>query len=330
MTVSRFSLRDLPVLLRLQRRGLWSDPQLHLTGMPSLTLSVLGSPFRWWGSSTTTYVTGASNGGIVQTRMRPGRPVQDVVFVSPALDHGNGTASAWKALLSHCVHVAADLLVHAIFVRVLEADTEADTLFQQAGFTPFAQERVYRLQGLRDRQNLASPTEGKMVRDLAFSDDLTAERLRSSITPRPVLLAEGGGSCLDASPLWLAPPYGRSLVCLRDSEVIGVLTGQTGPSGHCFRLWGSFQNDKEVHALMQRGLSLVEPESRRAVYCIIRDYQAGVSSALADMGFQQQACWSCLVKHTAVRSREPARRSWRALEARPEPSVPGAVPTHVE
>jgi len=330
MTVSRFNLRDLPLLLRLQRRGLWSDPPLQLTGMPSLMLSVLGSPFRWWRSSTATYVTGASNGGIIQTRLRPGRPVQDVVFISPPLDDGTQPAQAWKALLAHCVHVAADQLVHAIFVRVADSDAGTDALFQQAGFTPFAQERAYRLVQSSDQQERASLPEDDMVRDLAFSDDVAVERLLNVITPRPVQLAEGGASYLDSAPLWLAPPYGRSLVLLRDSEVVGVLTGQTGSKGHSFRLWGSFQNDQEVQALLQRGLALVEPQSNRAVYCIVRDYQAGVRNTLAEMGFQEEALWTCLVKHTALRAREPARRAWRTLEPRPEPSVPGAVPTHMK
>jgi hypothetical protein len=45
--------------------------------------------------------------GLAQVRIRAGRPERDVVFMSPALDVGNGSHAIWQRLLTHlCVQTA--------------------------------------------------------------------------------------------------------------------------------------------------------------------------------------------------------------------------------
>jgi hypothetical protein len=321
-----FDLGDLLLVYRLQKRGVWLDPRHALAGAELPAWAALSAPFRWRGGGVLTYVGRGGGGGIIQMRLRPSRPEADIAFLAPGPECTREVAALWGRLLTHCVRQAGSDRVQRLFASIPEEAREMLAQFCQVGFAPYAREEVY----LQEEPSQATvPPGGCQVRPATAADGWALQRLHAAITPRLVQQAEGaGGKPPDSRPpsAWEAG-RGESLVLVRDGEIAALLLVQPGRSGHCLSLWGDFRNESDVKILLERGLASLAAHSRRPVYCLLPEYQSGVRVALGEQGFQLLTTWSCLVKHTVVRAREPARRPWVASPARPEPSVPGAMPS---
>jgi len=321
-----FDLGDSILVYRLQRQGMWLEPRYALTGAEPPVWAALSAPFRWWGRDVATYISRTAGGGIIQMRLRCDRAEADVVFLAPAVESNDEIAAMWRGLLVHCARQAGNQRVQRLYACVPEEASEILAQVRQVGFVRYTQEEVYRLEQPADVTLAAGPYE---VRTPTAEDDWQLQKLRAAITPQLVKQAEGaGGSHEGVQPLAerSSGDWGR-LVLLRGEEIAGMLLVQPGRSGHCLRLWGDFRDDAEVLTLLQKGLASLEGYSHRPVYCLLREYQGGVRPVLTRQGFEPTTTWSRLVKHTVVRAREPARRAWHALEPRPEPSVPGAIPS---
>jgi hypothetical protein len=322
-----FELADFFLVCRLQKRGAWLDPCLALAGSELPAWIALSAPFRWWGRDVMTYVCRAAGGGIVQVRMRPGRPEADIAYLAPAPTECTEEVEAlWDRLLAYCVQQAGGDQVQRLFACIPEHAEALLSQFRRTGFVSYARDEVYLL-GKPGR--LARTAEGPEVRLATPADDWSLHKLHSAITPRLVQQAEGLGGCPGDVQLPLAWETGRwdRLVLVRDGETAGLVLAQPGYAAHFLSLWGDFQDEAEVWALLQRGLVSLVKYPPRPVYGLVREYQSGVRVPLAEQGAQLVTTWSCLVKHTVVRAREPARRAWVAREPRPEPSVPGAIPS---
>lgn len=324
-----FRLSDLFLIYRLQRQGVWLDPRHALIGYAPSAWAALSAPLRSWSGGSATYVSRVAGGGIIQMRPRPGRPEVDIVFLAPTLEGNEEIAALWRRLLFHCVQQAGEWQVQRLFVSVLEDAEETLSLFRQVGFVPYTREEAYCLE---QSTGIAVAPRSHQVRPLTSVDSWALQKLHAAITPRLVQQAEGGGASQAGDPplTWWAPGRWERMALVREREIAGLVLVETGWSGHCLRLWGDFHEDTEVLALLERGLAALAAYPRRPAYCLIREYQSGVRAPLAEHGFHPAATWSCLVKHTVVRAREPVRRAWPALEAQPKPSVPGAVPSGME
>jgi len=321
-----FDLGDSILVYRLQRQGVWLDPRCALAGAELPVWVALSAPFRWWGGDVVTYISRTSGGGIIQMRLRSDCAEADVIFLAPAVEANDEIAALWRGLLVHCARQAGDQRVQRLHVSVPEEALEILAQVRQVGFVRYTQEEVYCLEQPADVTLEPGPYE---VRPPTAADDWQLQKLHAAITPQLVKQAEGAaGSHEGAQPAAMrsSGDWGR-LVLLRGEEIAGMLLVQPGRSGHCLKVWGDFQDDAEVLTLLEKGLSSLAAYSHRPVYCLLREYQGGVRPVLTRHGFQPTTTWSRLVKHTVVRAREPARSAWRALEPRPEPSVPGAIPS---
>ncbi|MBC8447931.1 MAG: hypothetical protein H8D78_09290 [Chloroflexi bacterium] len=321
-----FDLTDLFLVHRLQRRGVWLDPHRALAGCEPPAWTALSAPFRWWGGDVVTYVSREAAGGAIQMRLRPGRPEADIVFLAPALAGDEESAALWRRLLAHCAQQAGEQGVQRLFASIPEETPETLTLFRQMGFSPYTREEVY---GAEHPAGPAAAPGSHQVRPLTSADGWALPKLHAAITPRLVQQAEGLGGSPEGDPSlpWSAAGHWERFVLEREGEIAGLVLVHPGRSAHCLRLWGDFQATEEPLALLERGLAVLSAYPPRPVYCLVREYQSGVRTPLGECGFRPVATWSRLVKHTVVRVREPARRALPALEARAEPSVPGAVPT---
>ena len=321
-----FDLGDSILVYRLQRQGVWLDPRYALAGGELPVWAALSAPFRWWGQHVVTYISRTSGGGVIQMRLRSDCPEVDVVFLAPAVESNDEIAALWRGLLVHCAQRAGDQRVQRLYVCVPEEASESLAQLHQVGFVRYTHEEVYCLEQPADVTLAPEPYE---VRPPTAADDWQLQKLHAVITPQLVKQAEGAWGSHEAgqpAARRASGDWGR-LVLLRGEEVAGMLLVQPGRAGHCLKVWGDFQNDAEVLTLLDKGLTSLAAHSHRPVYCLLREYQGGVRPMLTKHGFQLTTTWSCLVKHTVVRAREPARRAWPALEPRPEPSVPGAIPS---
>lgn len=321
--VRRFGISDLLIVGRLQRRGIWLDPLQASVGAIAPAWMALSAPLRWWASPPLTYVSPPPEAGMIQAQLRVGRPEADVTFLSPALAANDEAAAVWRRLLMCCVQQAGRAQVQRLFVAVPEASRALISVLHQVGFFPYTREEVYCWQAGDVQPDEASV---ERVRPLSSSDEWPLQRMLASITPRLVQQAEGGGSYPADAAAFRRTLTGREryLVLVRDGEIAGLIMARNGRRGDWLQLWGRFRREEEVLALVRRGLDVLQPRSERPVYCLVREYQGGARVALSDSGFEHVATWSCLVKHTVVRSRETARRAWHALEVRAEPTAPGA------
>lgn len=321
-----FDLGDFFLVRRLQPRGMWLDPHLALAGGEPPMWTALSAPFRWWAGDAVTYVTREAGGGVIQMRVRPGRPEADIVFLAPALTGDEESAALWRRLLAHCVQQAGKQRVQRLFASVPQEAQEMLSLFVQTGFSPYTREEVY---AAKRPAGSGARTGAQQVRPLAATDGRALYQLYTAITPRLVQQAEGLGESPEDAPSLprQVAAHQQRFVLEREGEIAGLVLVQQGHSGHCLRLWGDFREAAEPLALLERGLAVLSAYPPRPVYCLVREYQSGVRTPLSERGFRPLATWSRLVKHTVVRVREPARRVLPALEPRTEPSVPGAVPT---
>lgn len=330
-TIRPFSPSDIFLIHRLQQRGVWLDPRHALAGCEPPVWAALSAPFRWWwDGGVVTYVSspagrGRSAAGFIQMRLRPGRPEANIVFLAPTLEGNEDAAPLWRRLLAHCAQQAGERRVQRLFVSAPEEAQEMLLLFRQAGFSLYTREEVYRAE--QPIKPAALPG-WQQVRPLAPADGWALQKLYAAITPRLVQQAEGmAGSETDDHALpWWAPGHWERFVLAREGEIVGLVLVQAGRAGHCLRVWGDFREAEEVLALLGRGMAALSAHPPRPVYCLLREYQGGVNAPLVECGFRSFATWSRLVKHMVVRIRKPVRRALPALEPRPEPSLPGAVP----
>lgn len=321
--VRSFGLSDLPLVWRLQRRGLWLDAQAALTGVRSPAWVAMSAPLRWRGGAAKTYVSRAAGGGLIQLQLRPEQAEARAVFVAPAPDGSDATRLLWHRLLVYAVQQAGEQHVQRCFANVPERADEALGLLSQVGFVPFTRQDVY---GLEQAAAAAEGGDTVAVRPVTAADEWALQELHATITPRLVQRAEGGslGSMGDLPARWWAREGGMSFVLLREGEIVGLVSGQAGKAGVCLRLWGQFRESREVLALLEKSRAAFEDRARGPVYCLVREYQAGVRTPLADFGFRLLGTWSCLVKHTTVRAKRPAWRAWPVLEPSPEAPAPTA------
>jgi hypothetical protein len=321
--VRRFEVSDLLLIRRLQRRGMWLDAQGALTGVRSPAWVAVSAPLRWRGRAAETYVSRVASGGVIQLQLQPDHTEARIVFVAPAPDENDATRLLWHRLLVYAVQQAGEQHVQRCFANVPERADEAMSLLCQVGFVPFAREDVY---AVEPPTTVAQPDPTPQVRPVTAADEWALQELYAAITPQLVQRAEGGcpGSMREAPPRWLARGAGAGFVLCREGEIIGLVRGQAGRAGLCLRLWGRFQQGSEVLALLEKSREAFGERALGPVYCLVREYQAGVRTPLADYGFRHLGSWSCLVKHTTARAKRPAWRAWPVLEPSPEAPAPTA------
>jgi len=262
--------------------------------------------------------------GLIQTRGRLGRPEQDVVFLGPALEYGNGSHALWQRLLTHVCVKAGESGNHRIYAR-LEHDSDAVQIFKNVGFSAYAEEAVFCLEPTRFP---TKPQDTLGLRKQVVADSWSLQRLYAAVTPRAVQFAEGlaqGQWQLHNRPL---DNRGRryGYVWEREGEILAALHIRSGKAGYGLKLLVHPDVEDQVNALLQAALSLIQPARgglKKPVYSSLRTYQSELGLVLADYRFQKIATQVVMVKHTTVRAKDVLTRLI-AFEAPVEakPAVP--------
>jgi len=320
VSVRAFRLRDVALLIRLQRQGVSLSPEQALVRSRSALWSALLAPFPWHGIGVATYVLRGWDGrrlahGVAQMQKRPERPEADLLFLAPALDAHEGAGDIWYRLLGHCGYEAGQFGLQRLFAT-LPDDAEMLEVFRQACFSLYAKEEIFRLE--RAFRLEGSPDQG-LVRPYREADDWALQRLALAYTPRLVQQAEGMMN--GDAPLTRDPGAGLTFVLARGAEVLGAVQIETGTLGYWLRLYGNPQAVGEMRALLLHGLSALAAYPPRPVYCGVRDYQGGARTLLSDLGFRPFATWNRLVRYTVAWAKEPALRATPALERGVEPTM---------
>jgi GNAT superfamily N-acetyltransferase len=257
--------------------------------------------------------------GFAQVRERPAHTSWDLSYLaamSRARDESDlnlVSDDVLKALLEYTLEMAASRGVLRIFAKV-EDDLPELELFQRSGFQRYARELTY----VYDPQNLASGSH------LALASELPSLRrwsrhhvwglyqLYRAVTPQRVLTAERFedseefarlhvGSLQSALPSFLTR-RSENYVCdvgVRLGAWLRLSRGY-GSVPHRISLFVHPEHAELAEPLLRFGISrLLETDVRR-IYCLVREYDSFVITALRDSGFEHSLTRVMLVRHVAL------------------------------
>lgn len=325
------SLTDLISIQQLQARGIQLDLERatlwpHTPAQAALSQHI---PFSNIAAQTVVlYATSSPRSsaiGFLQARPRRGRPEADIAFVSPSLTASDDAVAIWYRLLAECMQEIGSHGGQRLFAQIA-GNNGAEQVFQQAGFSTYAHEDIFRL-------SLWTPdlTNKTMLRRQRARDGWTLLRLYAQFTPRPVQIAEGmlsaegqGGKMGD----WWDQSSGSGFILKVDGELAGAVRLRRGSAANWLRFWLHPQAIDHSDDLVKGALSLLWAAPRRPIFCGVRDYESGLCDALYAAGFEYLQTRSLLVKHTTVRAKEPLFKFIPTLEKRAEPATSASHPTN--
>jgi hypothetical protein len=320
-----FSAGDSLRVYRLQRRGITLDLQRGLTQpqtplweawLAFLSQQAMGQPTYVWYDS-------ATGDAFVQVRYRPHQAAADVAYLAPSLAEDHRMASAWSHLLDGACIEAAGQGIQRVFANLPESGVEVD-VFNQAGFTPYAREDIYRLVQPQAAQQAG---ESLSLRPSRAEDWPALQRLCVAITPQRVRQAEGG----------IAIAIGRERNCRRlvlaggdGDDLVASLSICVGTLAHWLRVLihpdacqiaGNETMDLAVD-LIRCGLAAVNAREAKLVYCNVRQYETGVRQGLETVGFEHFVTRTLMVKHTLAWTKVSTQELVPALRSGAEPVPP--------
>ncbi len=255
---------------------------------------------------------------IVQAQGRPGRPEQDIIYLSAQGVRGHGLPSdhdIWFQLLERLCVTAGHNYVQRLFTAVAHQFTEVREIFRQLGFHAYANRTILQLSGPDWNQG----TTLAPMRAQSRRDHWAIHKLYGAVTPHIVQHAEARNSRTWLLPLtqrWSSMRR-RAWVLGPDDDLVAYLQILSGPIAHAIMLL--------MHPAVRDGITdvlrfgLAQLHDTRTVYLLLREYQQELLEPAQDLGFQPVAEQTLLVKSTVV----PVRRSvlLPALEHSLEPQV---------
>lgn len=267
--------------------------------------------------------------GLLQSRLRRNRPEADISFIAPSLSSDPGAATIWYRLLTEATNELCERGCQRLYVQIA-GDDGTEEVFRQAGFSIYAHEDIYFL----DAKQIASfpPMQGaRTLRRQRKRDAWNMLRLYSTVTPKPVQMAEGMMSSegkLGKLADWWEQASGVGYVMEgNDSSLPGAVRITRGRAANWLRIYLHPSAQEYAGELVCGALGLVRTARERSVYCGVREYEGGIRVPLEMAGFVHILKRSLMVKHTTVRVREPALWAVPALE-KPSPLAQTRIRLH--
>lgn len=312
-----FSLSDSLRVYRLQHRGLSLDLAKSLTQPQQPLLQAWLAFVSQHAMGRPAYVVYDPHDGeaFLQVEYRPLQAAADISYVAPALGASRRAAGAWAALLEGTSVEMAERGIQRLFASLPEGGLEVEP-FCQAGFAPYAGERVFRL--ARPSSSYSAGGLEGLVRPQRLEDLPAIQRLSSVVVPQRVRQAEGG----------ISPARGRGgsdkryvLPGKQSDEMAGLLIVASGGCGHWMRVLVHPDARHLADGLIAWGLSLLAAQPPRPVFAAVRTYESGIAPALEALGFEAHLERVVLVKHTAAWVKTPVAELAPMLSggARPVP-----------
>jgi hypothetical protein len=259
--------------------------------------------------------------GFAQVRERPAHTAWDLAYLAAMSDRGNegdlhlASDDVLKALLEYMLEMAAGHGILRVFTKV-EDDIPEIELFQRAGFQRYARELTY----VYDPQNqasgsgtaLASPSpELPSLRRWSRHHAWGLYQLYRTVTPQRVLTAERVEDSEEFARLHVGSLQPRPSFFAKKSENyvcdVGVRIGAWlrlywghGSVPHRVSLFIHPEHADLAEPLLRFGVRrLLEADVRR-IYCLVREYDSFVITALRDSGFEHTFTRALLVRHVAL------------------------------
>ena len=292
----------------------WLEPLEHALPPPPLSFLRNGLPFhpvtRTWICEDHWHLL-----GFAQIWERPSHTAWDLAYLASITNQNLVSEDVLNALLEYVLEMAATHGILRLFTKVEDEIPEA-ALFSRAGFQRYARECTY----------VYDPVQQPLSTDLA--DTHTAipslrrwnrhhvwglHQLYRSVTPQRVLAAEHYENSEEYAKLHagsLQPllsvfaPGNENYICdmgLRLGAWLRLYRGH-GSSAHRIALIVHPEHKDLAVPLLQFGIRKLLGIDVRRIYCLVREYDTCVITALRESGFEQASTKMLLVRHVALRA----------------------------
>src|SRR5947209_4053760 len=252
--------------------------------------------------------------GFAQVHERPSRTMWDISYLASMVQRDGSGDDVLAALLEYMLEMAAGHSILRIFAKV-EDEIPEQELFSRAGFQRYARELTYvydpehvGAQGIVPPSNdLLLPSLRRWNRHHAWG----FHQLYRSVTPQRVQMAEMLENSEEYAKLHVGslsplPSFlsrgDESYVCdvgVRLGAWLRICRGN-GTAPHRLFLSIHPEHAELAEPLLQFGIRRLQENNVRRIYCLVREYDSFVITALRNSGFEQTATKALLVRHLAL------------------------------
>ncbi|GAC1581583.1 MAG: hypothetical protein PVS3B3_13280 [Ktedonobacteraceae bacterium] len=245
--------------------------------------------------------------GFSQMRERPSGTAWDMSYLASIVQRsvpGSNEEEVLTALLEYTTEMAAMHGILRIFAKVVDEIPELG-LFQRSGFQRYARELTYVYQpgAASGPSEPPPPSLRRWNRHYAWG----LHQLYRAVTPQRVQMAELLESSEEYAKLYVGP---QSLFSHRNENYvcdIGVRVGAwlrlcrgQGSTPHRLFLTVHPEHVDLAEPLLRFGVRRLQENDKRPIYCIVREYDSIVITALRTSGFEQTSTKDLLVRHMAL------------------------------
>ncbi|GAC1615494.1 MAG: hypothetical protein NVS4B11_02540 [Ktedonobacteraceae bacterium] len=243
--------------------------------------------------------------GFAQMRERPSRTAWDMSYLASMVQRsipGSSEEEVLTALLEYTTEMAAMHGILRIFAKVEDEIPELG-LFQRSGFQRYARELTYVYQHGSISGEPPLPSLRRWNRHYAWG----LHQLYRAVTPQRVQMAE----LLESSEEYAKLHVGaQPLFSSRNENYVCDVGVRLGAWLRLCRGQGSiphrlFLNIHPEHVdlaepLLRFGIRRLQENEIRPIYCMVREYDSVVITALRTSGFEQTSTKDLLVRHMAL------------------------------
>ena len=266
--------------------------------------------------------------GFAQMRERPSRTAWDMSYLASMVQRSSSSEEVLNALLEYTLEMAATHGILRIFAKIEDEIPELG-LFQRSGFQRYARELTYIYEPgstsvqneapLGGAQSIASVHDGSSSTDAIDCAPPASLRrwnrhytwglhqLYRSVTPQRVRMAE----LLESSEEYAKLHVGSQRLFSNGNENyvcdVGVRLGAwlrlcrgSGSAPHRLFLMVHPEHAELAESLLRFGIRRLQEASVRPIYCMVREYDSFVITALRNSGFEQTTAKNLLVRHMAL------------------------------
>jgi hypothetical protein len=252
--------------------------------------------------------------GFAQVRERPAHTTWDLSYLASMANSHLSSQEVLTALLDYTLEMAASHGILRIFARVEDEIPELE-LFQRSGFQRYARELTYvydpqcSISGSEFKRPQAEPEPSLRCWNRHYAWGLY--QLYRSVTPQRVLAAELIENSEEFAKLYVGSLQSLPSILTKGSENficdVGVRLGAWlrlcrghGSVPHRISLFVHPEHTELAEPLVRFGISRLLETSVRRIYCLVREYDSFVITALRDSGFEETSSKVLLVRHVAL------------------------------
>jgi hypothetical protein len=246
--------------------------------------------------------------GFAQVYERPSRQAWDIAYLASMVQRNVAAEEVLTALLEYCLEMASTYGILRVFARVEDERPELE-LFQKSSFQRYARELTYVYEpgttNLQAEPNL--PSLRRWNRHYAWG----LHQLYRSVTPQRVQMAELLDNSEEYAKLHIGSQHPLTSLFSQGNENyvcdVGVRIGAwlrlsrgSGSAPHRIALSVHPEHTELAEPLLRFGMRRLLDIDVRRIYCLVREYDTSVITALRNSGFEQANVKVLLVRHIAL------------------------------